>query len=88
MKEITIEDVRKALLKQEVMTKSELSKISDEDLKLLSFENDLGMDSLDCIIFTENLEGGDDLSLVNLQILEDETIGHLLDRCAADNVPA
>ena len=70
MKEITIEDVRKALLKQEVMTKSALSKISDEDLKLLSFKNDLGMDSLDCIIFIQNLEGGNDLSLIDLQILE------------------
>lgn len=88
MKEITIEDVRKALLKQEVMTKSALSKISDEDLKLLSFKNDLGMDSLDCMILTENLEGGDDLALVNLQILEDETVGHLLDRCATDNMQA
>jgi acyl carrier protein len=84
MKEITIKNVRAALLAQEVISESELSKISDEDLKLLSFKNDLGMDSLDCIIFIQNLEGGNDLSLIDLQILDAETIGHLLNRSSVN----
>ena len=84
MREITIKNVRVALLAQEVMSESELSKISDEDLKLMSFKNDLKMDSLDCIIFIQNLEGGNDLSLIDLQILDAETIGHLLNRSSVN----
>ena len=84
MREITIKNVRAALLAQEVISESELSKISDEDLKLMSFKNDLKMDSLDCIIFIQNLEGGNDLSLIDLQILDAETIGHLLNRSSVN----
>ena len=78
MEAINLREIRSALLESEILTERDLSQISDETLKTFKFQEDLAMDSLDCLVFLRNLEGGERLSTIGVKILDCKTMQDLL----------
>lgn len=76
---ITLDSVKSVLLSMGYVSDEQIQKLSDEQVMLLDFKKDLGMDSLDCLILLQNLEGKHELSLINVQMYDCCTIKDLLD---------
>ena len=79
MEEITIAKVRKVLLDMDVLSEEQSLAMSDEDLLLKDFEYDLGMDSLDFILFLQKLKGVDTLSVIDATFWDCRKIKDLFD---------
>ena len=77
MKELELDDVRKALKK--VIPAEEIDRIPDDELLQASFTDDLGLDSLDFVEISLDLEFATGVSIPDKE--EFETIQDLLKIC-------
>ena len=78
MKKINLEDIRH-ILSSSLALEKELSEISDEELVDKRLYEDLGIDSLDRIIFFQKLENKPYLSIMAIDVWNWKTIRDVLD---------
>ena len=78
LESLTLDDIRTALCKCDIISKERLSQMSDEKLCQAYFKEDLEMDSLDFIFLIQKLEGGDKLPIIKQKVWDCKTVQDLL----------
>lgn len=78
VKKFTLEQVRAALVKSDILPEGKCAAMSDEELKSSRLFEDLGADSLSSILFLQHLEAESHLIIPDEEEWNAETVGDLL----------
>ena len=79
MKRFCLEDVRRALVKSSILTERVCKAIPDECLQGCNFVDDLGMDSLDIVLFFQELENYSDVEISEEHLWKCKNVQDILD---------